>query len=63
LLTRFPNLNVDVEEELEKYKTLADAVRPMVEDTVYYINTAVSSNKKIVVEGANATLLDIDFGE
>ncbi|XP_062502709.1 adenylosuccinate synthetase isozyme 1 A-like [Corticium candelabrum] len=59
---RFSNLNVDCEEELERYKSLADAVRPMVGDTVYYLNTAISSCKKIVVEGANATMLDIDFG-
>ena len=33
-------------------------------DGVYFMNTALNGpNKKILVEGANATLLDIDFGE
>ena len=30
---------------------------------MYYVNTAVNSQKKVVIEGANATLLDLDFGE
>ena len=38
-------------------------VRPMVRDTVYYLHAAVEEGKKVVVEGANATMLDIDFGE
>eukprot|EP00118_Oscarella_pearsei_P003055 m.12728 g.12728 ORF g.12728 m.12728 type:complete len:488 (+) comp24254_c0_seq1:1224-2687(+) len=59
---RFSSLNVDIEEELDNYKILADKVRPMVCDTVHYMNTALAENKKILVEGANATMLDIDFG-
>ncbi len=35
----------------------------MVCDTVLYVNTAVRDKKKVVVEGANAAMLDIDFGE
>jgi Adenylosuccinate synthetase len=31
-------------------------------DTVYYINEAFDSGKRILIEGANATMLDIDFG-
>lgn len=34
----------------------------MVSDTVHYMNTALAGEKKILVEGANATMLDIDFG-
>ena len=42
---------------------LAEQVRPMVCDTVLYVNTAIREQKRVVVEGANATMLDIDFGE
>lgn len=35
----------------------------MVCDTVVYVNTAIKNKKKVVVEGANAALLDIDFGK
>ncbi|XP_044744795.1 adenylosuccinate synthetase [Coccinella septempunctata] len=58
----FPSLNVNVEEELERYKILAEKVRPFVADTVSYLYKAVKANKKVLVEGANAAMLDIDFG-
>ena len=37
-------------------------MRPMVRDTVFYLHQAIQEQKKIIVEGANATMLDIDFG-
>lgn len=59
----FPSLKVNVEEELERYKELAEKVRPFVTDTVSYLYKAIKANKKILVEGANAAMLDIDFGK
>lgn len=53
---------MDVEEELKKYREFADKLRPLVGNTVAYIHEAVRSNKKVLVEGANAAMLDIDFG-
>ena len=32
------------------------------QDTVLLMNEAIISEKKILVEGANAAMLDIDFG-
>lgn len=41
----------------------AERLRPMVRDGVYYMYEALhGSPKNILVEGANAALLDIDFG-
>lgn len=57
-----PNLNVDVEEEIEKYKAYAEQVRPFVIETVSYLHAAIKSEKSVLVEGANAAMLDIDFG-
>ena len=37
-------------------------MRPYVVDSVSYIHQAISQNKKVLVEGANALMLDIDFG-
>lgn len=34
----------------------------MIVDSVHYINKAYGEGKRIMVEGANATMLDIDFG-
>lgn len=41
----------------------AERIRPMVRDGVYFMYEALhGAPKKILVEGANAALLDIDFG-
>lgn len=58
----FPALKVDLDAELAKYKELATKLRPLVVDTVSYLHQALSEGKNILVEGANACLLDIDFG-
>lgn len=58
----FPNLDVNVDQELEKYKEYAERLRPLVVESVSYIHKALRDGKKILVEGANATMLDIDFG-
>ncbi len=57
-----PDLNVDIEAELEKYKGYAEQVRPFVVETISYLNGAVKAGKTVLVEGANAAMLDIDFG-
>ncbi|KFM75997.1 Adenylosuccinate synthetase, partial [Stegodyphus mimosarum] len=57
-----PDLNVDIEQEVKKYKEYAKSIAPFVTDTVTYLHEAIKNGKKIVVEGANAALLDIDFG-
>lgn len=57
-----PDLNVDIDAEIEKYKAYAEQVRPLVIETVSYLHTAIKSGKSVLVEGANAAMLDIDFG-
>uniref|UniRef100_A0AAQ6AI89 Adenylosuccinate synthetase n=1 Tax=Amphiprion ocellaris TaxID=80972 RepID=A0AAQ6AI89_AMPOC len=59
----YPSLTVDVEDQLKKLKEYSERLRPMVRDGVYYMYEALHGPpKKILVEGANAALLDIDFG-
>lgn len=58
----FPDLIVDVDAELERYQKYAEKVRPYVKETVYYLDKCIKEGKKILVEGANAAMLDIDFG-
>ncbi|NXQ46759.1 PURA1 synthetase, partial [Catharus fuscescens] len=59
----FPTLEIDTEGQLKKLKGYAEKIRPMVRDGVYFMYEALhGSPKKILVEGANAALLDIDFG-
>lgn len=59
----FPDLECDIEKLIEQFKELAEYFRPMIVDTIAYLNQAIlDGSKKILVEGANATMLDIDFG-
>ncbi|XP_017885737.1 adenylosuccinate synthetase isoform X1 [Ceratina calcarata] len=58
----FPALQVDVKAELERYKEYAERIRPLVKETVQYLHQALCEGKKVLVEGANAAMLDIDFG-
>ncbi|CAB0037439.1 unnamed protein product [Trichogramma brassicae] len=58
----FPALVVDIKAELDRYKGYAERIRPLVRETVHYLYKAIKEGKKVLVEGANAALLDIDFG-
>jgi len=58
----FPGLKIDKAAEIERYRVLADRVRPMVVESVSYLHSRLAEGKKVLVEGANAAMLDIDFG-
>lgn len=58
----FPGLEIDVEGQLAYYRSIADRVSKMTTDTIEYTNDAYDTGKRILIEGANATMLDIDFG-
>lgn len=58
----FPSLTVNKEAELERYKTYAEKLKPLIVETVYFIHNELKQGKRILVEGANAAMLDIDFG-
>ena len=51
-----------LDEETDKYRGYAERILPFVADTVEYINSAYKDDKKILIEGGQATMLDIDFG-
>ena len=45
-----------------EYAAYGEAVRPMIADTTAYLLNAVDAGKRILFEGAQGTLLDIDHG-
>ena len=53
---------VDLEKTLADYKEYAKILKPYITDTVTLIHNALDEGKKVICEGAQATLLDIDFG-
>ncbi|KAL2478034.1 Adenylosuccinate synthetase [Forsythia ovata] len=63
--SRFQGFNYGpdmVRQEVERYKRFVEKLEPFITDTVHFMNDAVSQKKKILVEGGQATMLDIDFG-
>ena len=56
----YPEINY--EDVLKEYKKYAKTLKKYVCDTTVLIQELIAKNKKIIVEGAQATLLDIDFG-
>ena len=52
----------DTESALEQYLAFAERLRPFVTDTGKYLNDAIRNGKRLLFEGAQATMLDIDFG-
>ena len=47
---------------LHRYREYAERLRPLVRDSVSYLHTSLKEGKSVLVEGANAAMLDIDFG-
>jgi len=45
-----------------RYVELGRKMKPMVKDTIELLVTALKNNKKVLFEGAQGSLLDIDFG-
>jgi adenylosuccinate synthase len=58
----FPGLEIDIESQLTYYRSIAKRISAMTTDTIEFTNEAYASGKRILIEGANATMLDIDFG-
>jgi len=52
----------DYEAILEEYNGYADRLRPYVCDTIALLHDEIRAGKKILFEGAQATMLDIDYG-
>jgi len=59
---RFPDFEYDVEAEIVRYREYAKRVEPFIADTVQMVNEQHAAGKRVLVEGANATMLDLDFG-
>ncbi|MBQ7694229.1 MAG: adenylosuccinate synthase [Lentisphaeria bacterium] len=53
---------IDVEAELKKVLDAAGKLAPLVRNTAYTIAAAVKAGKKILCEGAQGGLLDVDHG-
>jgi len=63
LLAQYPKIDFDLDGEEKKWFESLEVLKslPFV-DSEYYINKAIKKGKKILAEGAQGSMLDIDFG-
>jgi adenylosuccinate synthase len=62
LLTHLGGEPIDEQELLEQGKQWAELLAPHITDTTYYLNTETRKGRSLLLEGAQATMLDIDHG-
>lgn len=53
---------LDGEEIFKEMSMLTERLAPFIADTTHYLNVAASEDRSILLEGAQATLLDVDHG-
>lgn len=53
---------VNENEMISQYEMYASQIEDFITDTSLYLNNAIKSGKRIIAEGAQGTLLDIDHG-
>lgn len=53
---------VDLKETEAYLRDLAEKLKPMMINAPYYLNMELASNKRVLLEGAQGTMLDLDFG-
>ncbi len=63
ILTKVYNENeLDVDQIIKEYLEFDKVIDPYIKDVPMYLNQATLENKNILMEGAQGTLLDVDFG-
>lgn len=63
ILTKVYNENeLDVDQIIKEYLEFDKVIDPYIKDVPLYLNQATMENKNILMEGAQGTLLDVDFG-
>jgi len=58
----YEGLKIDIDGQLAYHKSIAPQILEMTCDTIQLTNQKYNEGKKILVEGSNAAMLDIDFG-
>ncbi|HHB79860.1 MAG TPA: adenylosuccinate synthase [Saprospiraceae bacterium] len=63
LLKLYPKVSFDLEAEEQKWFEAIEEIKKIeVVEGTYYINDALEQGRKVLAEGAQGTMLDIDFG-
>ena len=62
IIRRYRGTTLDPEQVFNEIAPLAGRMEPFITDTTDFVNRAVRDGRSILVEGAQATLLDVDHG-
>ena len=52
----------DADKIFDEYKEYAEKLKPYIRNTVYYLNGVFKNKRNILFEGAQGSMLDVDFG-
>ena len=55
-------ITYSVEDEIQRFKTYKEQLRPYIIDAVEYMKTVEENKRSVLVEASQALLLDVDFG-
>ncbi|MBW7888362.1 MAG: adenylosuccinate synthase [Bacteroidetes bacterium] len=58
----YGSAEIDLEKIIQEYQEFDKKIDPFVTDTAAYLNNALKKKKKILAEGAQGALLDVDHG-
>jgi adenylosuccinate synthase len=58
----FGRLEIKAEEIANQYLAIAKQIQPLVKDTAQYLESRLQAGENVLAEGAQGTLLDVDFG-
>src|SRR5919198_522096 len=62
IIRQYRGTTLDARQVFEEIAPLAERLCPFITDTTAYLNRAVREGRSVLVEGAQATLLDVDHG-
>lgn len=57
-----PNHNLDINDVVKELSGYGEQLRPHIEDTSLFVNRAIQAGNRIIMEGAQGTMLDVDHG-
>jgi len=60
----YPDIRVNKQEELDQLKPLRDILveNNIIQDTISLVNESLAKGQRVLAEGANAVMLDMDYG-
>ncbi|MBA3711101.1 MAG: adenylosuccinate synthase [Pyrinomonadaceae bacterium] len=62
IILAYGGQTLDVEQVFEETSSLVERLAPFIADTTHFLNRAAREGRSILIEGAQATLLDVDHG-